>query len=249
MNLAIFDIDGTLADTSFVDHECFEQTLFDRFGIRHFPSDGNHFIHYTDPAILSQIYEERFGSTLARAELERVKFHYLAVLRATAKIWPQLFTEISGASSALSYLRTMEHWKIAIGTGSWSDSARLKLESAKIAFRDLPLATADDGVTREEIMGAAVRRACELYGIDEFNRIVIVGDGLWDRRTAEKMNFSFVGIATGARAALLRKYCAMHILPDLRDCKWLLEALESQHITKDEAPKVFFEELLAKEMQ
>ncbi|MCI0707270.1 MAG: HAD hydrolase-like protein [Ignavibacteriae bacterium] len=249
MNLVIFDIDGTLTDTTFVDHECYEQTLFDRFGIRQFPSDVNHFQHYTDPAILSQIYEERFGSTLAQEELERVRLHYTALLRATAKIWPQLFLEIPGASSLLGYLRHETDWKIAIGTGSWSESARLKLDSAKIEFRDLPLATADDGMTREEIMKAAVRRALRAYRADSFSHITIVGDGVWDLRTARNMNYGFVGIASGSRAGILRKYGATHILPDLRDFKWLVESLEATQVLLPTIPAEQEELYVAKELQ
>ena len=50
----------------------------------------------------------------------------------------------------------------------------------------LPMATANDGITREEIVRASIRKAGEQYGVSEWTRIVSIGDGLWDVRFVSK---------------------------------------------------------------
>ncbi|HWP81126.1 MAG TPA: HAD hydrolase-like protein [Bacteroidota bacterium] len=238
MRLAIFDIDDTLTDTAFVDRECFAQTFFDRYSVRDFPNDGRHFSHYTDPAIFSQIYEERFNSPLAVSELQRLQNHYLAILRAMAKIWPQLFRQIPGASTSLAHLQQHSDWRIAIATGSWEEAAHTKLKTAGIEYRHLPLATANDGFTRETIVETAIDRAQTAYGINEFSGIVLVGDGLWDLKCAQTLNLGFVGIASGMKAALLKQQGALHLLPDLTNFDALLHSLANAAVQGKEMEKM-----------
>jgi phosphoglycolate phosphatase-like HAD superfamily hydrolase len=237
MKLAIFDIDGTLTDTSFVDNECFAQTLFDRYGIRKFPTDGSHFIHYTDPAIFSQVYEEEFSSPLPLSELQRLKNHYHALLRAMSAIWPQLFVQIAGAGASLARLQRLINWRVAIATGSWEEAALLKLKTASIDYGQVPLSTANDGFTRETILETAVRRSKEWYRLQEFSAVVVVGDGVWDLRSAQRMKFGFVGVASGSRAAILRSHGAEHVLSDLTDFERLREYLEQAAAVRDETER------------
>ena len=64
------------------------------------------------------------------------------------------------------------------------------------------LVTASEHVTREEIVTAAIMAAISRHGGSP-DRIVSVGDGLWDLKTAEALGLSFLGIGTGENALVL----------------------------------------------
>ena len=68
-------------------------------------------------------------------------------------------------------------------------------------------------------------RARQHYGISQFAKVVSVGDGLWDVRTAANLNLDFVGIASGERAQTLADAGARHIVGDYRNLPDFFEFL------------------------
>ena len=85
--------------------------------------------------------------------------------------------------------------------------------------------------TREEIVRLAIARARERYGCT-YLRIVSVGDGVWDVRTAQQLQLPFVGVAQGAHAEALRAAGARIVLRDLADASAVLNALESATVNE-----------------
>ncbi len=75
-------------------------------------------------------------------------------------------------------------------------------------------------------MLTAVRRACEVHGCDSPDRIVCVGDGVWDVRTARQLGYAFIGVGSGAEADRLRAEGAGHVVADFRDTVRVISALE-----------------------
>ena len=75
---------------------------------------------------------------------------------------------------------------------------------------------------------ASIERAAAMYRQSHFERIICVGDAVWDVKTARKLNLPFLGIAHGARASLLRDNGASHVIGDYRDheqcIQYLIEA-------------------------
>ena len=59
-----------------------------------------------------------------------------------------------------------------------------------------------------------------------FERVVSVGDALWDVEAAAVLGIPFVGIAAGERAIALRQAGTTHVLPDLSDLTELSDALD-----------------------
>jgi phosphoglycolate phosphatase-like HAD superfamily hydrolase len=79
----------------------------------------------------------------------------------------------------------------------------------------MPAAFSEDGPSREAIVRKAIERAERRH--QRFERIVFVGDALWDVRTARNLRLPFLGIASGAQAALLRHNGASHVVEDYSD--------------------------------
>ena len=233
MNLAIFDIDGTLTETNHVDDVCFVQALADAYAITDISTDWSAYPHTTDSAILSYVFREHLSRPLEEADLLKFKNCFVSLLQDYQAKDPSLFAEVPGASSCLRRLNQEPEWRVAIASGAWFDSAALKLKAATIAVDDFPGAFADEAISREEILELAVVKAKARYGVSEFSKIVSVGDGLWDVRTARNLNFSFLGIGRGAAKDKLQRAGATHVLEDLADYCESIGGLEQADVPRE----------------
>jgi phosphoglycolate phosphatase-like HAD superfamily hydrolase len=217
MKLAIFDIDGTLTNTNSVDNECFVRALAEAHAITEIDTDWAAYAHTTDSGITQHVFQERFGRNPDETELSKFKSCFVNMLSKQCQSNSSSFAEIAGASIALNKLKRESDWSVAIATGCWRESALLKLRAAKIDLDGLPAAYAEDGLSREEILQAAVSRSMEQYRLRSFGKIVSIGDGLWDVRTARRLNFTFLGVGSGDSAAMLHQAGAKHVIEDFAD--------------------------------
>jgi phosphoglycolate phosphatase-like HAD superfamily hydrolase len=234
VNLAIFDIDGTLTKTDSIDDVCFVQALADAHAITGISTDWAGYSHTTDSGITLDIFQERFNRAPEEAELLNFKSHFVRLLEDYRAKNPSLFVEIAGAASMLNRLNQESDWKVAIASGGWRDSAILKLKAARIEANNFPAAFADDGYSREEILQSAISKAEKLYQQKRFARIVSVGDGVWDVRTARNLEFPFLGIGVGDRERKLRRAGATHVIKDFADYEKLIRCLKEAEVPRGE---------------
>jgi phosphoglycolate phosphatase-like HAD superfamily hydrolase len=116
---------------------------------------------------------------------------------------------VPGAAELIGALESSGRWRAGIASGTWRRCARWKLGLAGIDPDALALATADDAHDRAEIVLIAIRRAIGMptpaapakachpgQGVPP-ERIVYLGDGLWDWHTARRLGIGFVGVAAG----------------------------------------------------
>src|SRR5262249_30764230 len=154
----IFDVDGTLTATNDVDSECFVQAIIDVLGIPGPDTDWSRYEHATDPGIFSQVFTERFGNPPDDAHLSAMRDQFIDLLRDRLQTAPDRYDEIAGAASALYRLRNERGWAIAIASGAWRGSARVKLQSAGISPEAFPSVFADEAISREGIIKLAINR-------------------------------------------------------------------------------------------
>jgi phosphoglycolate phosphatase-like HAD superfamily hydrolase len=143
--------------------------------------------------------------------MAEARFRFVERLTAALDDSPTRFTSIAGAPIMLRQL-VERGWSVAVATGGWGPSAQLKLRVAELAIDDAVFACADDARSRADIVQLARERA-EAFYQRRFDRVVSVGDGVWDVETAIVLGLPFVGIATGARADRLRG-AGGAVLPD-----------------------------------
>lgn len=210
----LFDIDGTLTDTNAVDDECYCNSIAAELAISASEVDWSGAPHITDSGIADWLWQQHLGRLPTADELSRVRNRFVALLRDRLGSAPDQFAAIPGACDALARLRS-ESYVMALATGAWAESARLKLGAARIPAAGIPLVSADDASTREEIVTLALQKCSSPPGVLA-RRVVSVGDGLWDVATARHLSLPFVGIATGERAERLTLAGASHVLPDLQ---------------------------------
>jgi len=225
-NLAIFDIDGTLTKTTQVDDQCFVQSFVDELGITDLDTNWSQYPAVCDSGITQHIFRTHLNRMPSAREIALLQSRFVSLLEQAYERKPHLFIEIPGAGAALQSLRQHPDWAIAIATGGWQVSALFKLNKAGIAVDGLPAAFADHGVTREVILAAALVMARHTYQQQHFARIVYIGDGVWDVRTARQLQLGFLGVASGEREAALRAEGARAIIQDFGDFDLFRQTLE-----------------------
>lgn len=230
MRLAVFDIDGTLTETNEVDSVCFVQAMADAHAVEGMDTDWGGYAHTTDSFITREVLRERFGRAPDEGELTSFRSRFVSLLEDYRSKEAALFAEVGGAAEALARLGREPGWALAVASGCWRGSGELKLRAAGLELGGVPAAFAEDGLSREEILLAAVARAREFYGCGGFEKVVSLGDGLWDVRAARSLGFAFVGVAGGGRAEGLRRAGASHVVEDFRDYERLIRCLEGAEV-------------------
>jgi len=221
MHLVIFDIDGTLTQTMNADAECFVRSLADVCGFTNVDTDWTRYKHATDSGIFQEIYEARAGRSPSPIEISRFREHFVGLLSQALLDAP--FASVTGASQLLSRLSGRADYRVALATGAWRDSARLKMTSAGLCYDDYPAASSDDAFDRESIIRLSMRRATERYG--GFSDYVYVGDGVWDARACRSVGVPFIGVATDGRAARLGAEGAVCVFPNFSHTDLFLSKL------------------------
>ncbi len=209
----ILDLDGTLMPSAEIDNECYWKAVFACFGERDTLPDLHGFKHVSDSGILDEWCSRELGRSPRLEETEQIKSHFLQQLESAWIRQPEHFSPLPGVGKWLEAVREHNNVCAGIATGGWGHSARLKLKLSGLDRFDLPLASSDDAVSRTEIMQIAARRT---LGQQQSKKAVFtyVGDGTWDLQASQILDWEFIGIAGGTRAALLKQAGASHIQAD-----------------------------------
>ena len=223
MHLIMFDIDGTLTETVKIDDECYVRTAAEVYGYTDINTDWTHYPHATDSCIAHEIYQARTGRPPTKDDISRFRRRFVELIGAASSRAP--FTSVAGAGRMLCRLAACGTYRVALATGGWSDSARIKLASAGMCFDDYPAASADDALDRETIMRLSMERAAQRHGAP-FVSALYVGDGVWDARACRAMGIPFIGIGTGAQAAKLAAEGAVRVFENYSDEGLFLASLK-----------------------
>jgi phosphoglycolate phosphatase-like HAD superfamily hydrolase len=214
MILVVFDIDGTLADTNLVDLDCYLNALEKVFNISTDASDWEAFSDMTDSGILRDIFLSRFNRLPSDEERTRFIETFVGSLETAYSKAPDRFKEILGAGALLDELSKSPDYAVAMATGGWGASAAFKLKCAGMDINEYPFASANDGHTRADIVNTAIQRAEERRNETGFSRVVLVGDGSWDIRTARELEKPFIGLGDDV---FFRSEGVIHSVPDYMD--------------------------------
>lgn len=235
MNLAVFDIDGTLLNNLMVEDQCFASALGVVLRLREFDTDWASYEHVSDIGIAVEAYRREFGRDPSTAELDAASAHFVAQLR-TAQRDTGALVPMLGASALLEAL-TADGWAVALATGAWRRAAEYKLEASGLPVAQYPLATSEDGPARVDIIRHACAQARERAGVGAFARTVSVGDGVWDVRAARTLGLPFVGVARDAQVRRLRTEGADRVVSDFTNLADAFEALVTARIPHQAASR------------
>ena len=224
MYLVMFDIEGTLVKSNDIDTICFCKAIKEVLGIDKIDTDWTHYSYVTDSGITSEIIEKFLGRKAIEPDLRAVHDSYLKKLHYEAENNPHYFQANPGASELMASLCSMENIAVALATGCWQNSALLKLETAGIVFKNIPLASADDSYERESIMIRAYERAKAHENRASFDSVTYVGDAIWDLTASNNLGYSFIAVGTRNQTEL-RNRGVIHIMDDLIDKDYFFKIL------------------------
>lgn len=217
--MVIFDLDGTLTQTSGVDTRAFVATCHELWGDVPIDTTWGSYRHATDHGCLAPIFEQATGRGISEDDVTSFRERFAARLIEEGERAASVFQTIPGAVEAIAALRADSAITLALATGCFEVSARIKMRFAGLDLSGLPAGYSEDGPSREGVLRAARRRA----GGDA--PVVYVGDAVWDARTCRALGWPLVGRATGERADRLRSEGVTHVLADLTDLDALHAAL------------------------
>lgn len=193
MKLVIFDIDGTLTDTKKVDDKCFVAAFKQTFDIELADLDWGISENVTDWGITEAIFASIYKRKPTHEEYNKMVLNFTKILRQEKLADPKQFDEITGSVAFYNHIKNNTNWQLGIATGSWEESALIKLEAIGIDANDVAFSNSDYFISREEITLYAIEQAKKTYK-KEIHDIVYFGDGVWDYTTCKNLNIPFIGI-------------------------------------------------------
>jgi len=226
--LLLFDLDGTLVDTSADDARLFGAAL-DEVAGQHVPLHSwEHYTEITASSITREALAPVFGRRARDGEVFQAR-------QIQTRLWEQAYEAgqltlrpVPGALELFREAQTRPGHVAAIATGGWGPSALIKLHAAGFSLEDLVIATSDDAESRQSILGTAEILAAAARGCFGFSGRVVIGDGVWDARGARAVKGGFIGVSADPVHALhLRAEGATAVMPDFTDRAAFWAAVEA----------------------
>ena len=158
MHLVMFDIDGTLVDSEGFDAELYVAAVEAETGVV-VDRNWDRYEHVSDSGVLEQLLRERRLEAQRDALVARVQRRFVGLVRDYLRRSPLAVREIAGAKRLVERLVTLPNARVAIATGGWAETARLKLAHVGIDAARLGFASSSDAHARTDIMRLAAQRA------------------------------------------------------------------------------------------
>ena len=188
MHLVMFDVDGTLVDSSGFDDACYFATAKEVLGLE-LPTDWEQYTQATDSGILNEVIE-KYG---IQGDHTRIKLEFKRIfsnkISEYIKAHPGDVNEIRGAARFVEHLKSLGHVRVAVATGGWEEPARLKLRAAGINLTGCGFASSSDHDLRTGIMELAQTRTGK--GLP-FASKTYFGDAAWDKEASGRLCYRFV---------------------------------------------------------
>ena len=228
MILLLFDLDGTLADTSADDARLFAAALEHVAGGPVPLHPWGRYSEVTASAIAREALAPALGRRARDGEIYQAR-------EAQTRLWDQGHAAgqlnvraMPGAQALFAEAQARPGYVAAVATGGWGPSALIKLHLAGFPLEDLIIATSDDSETRQGILTTAEILAAAARGCFGFSARVVIGDAVWDARAARAVNGGFIGVAADPlQAVQLRAEGAAAVIPGFEDRAAFWSALDA----------------------
>ncbi len=226
--LIIFDIDGTLLYSNKIDSQCFADT-YEKVYKKPFPTiDWTKYPHVTDDTIFKTVIQEQFGRVASFEEMDAFRNEFVELIKQKRIETPNKFKAIKNSRKIIELLVADDSYKVGIATGGWRKPAMVKLNHIGILTKQLHMSFADGNPTREDIINGVFQQTNALDL--EFEKVVYVGDAVWDVTTTRNMNLPFIGVRREGDFEVLRKIGAETIISDYSDIDIFKRAIEEARV-------------------
>ncbi|MCX6972169.1 MAG: HAD hydrolase-like protein [Verrucomicrobia bacterium] len=213
--VAIFDNDGTICDTQEVESLCFAKAIERVTGLSLSTLDWTTYEEPTSSAIVRDLLK---GDQTAPEKEEDIKREFLRLLEEECPKFPGDFSPVAGAVQFIERLQREAICSVAIATGCFDTTARLKLQCCGIDMDSFPNATSSDTPRRRDIIPLAAARG----GFD-LSLAVYFGDAPWDVRVSHALGVPMIGI--GRRIQQLQSLGVQHVFRDYSASDRIIDVL------------------------
>lgn len=230
--LIIFDIDGTLLYSNKIDSQCFADT-YEKVYQSKFPTiDWSKYPHVTDDTIFKTVIQNHFQREATPEEMLHFQNEFVASIQLKRKEQPEEFKEVPNARKIIEHLLNNDVYEVGIATGGWRQPAMVKLNHIGIPTSDLFMSFADGNPTREDIIRGVFQQtdAKKMF----FEKIVYVGDAIWDVRTTRNMNLPFIGVRRAGDEHFLKQFGAKTVIKNYKDIDLFMASIEQSTIPNRE---------------
>lgn len=215
MILVIFDVDGTLVFSEKKDSQSFADTYQTVYN-QPFPTiDWKKYPHVSDTTIFKTVIQEHFDRIPDEAEEESFRQAFVANIIENRKKMPKEFKQVPYAKQTIEKLLADDRFVVGVATGGWKAPAIVKLNFVNIPTDTLIITGADGKITREDITNETIDKAKKLHG--EFDRIVYIGDAIWDFTTTQNMGLPLIGIRRKGDIEFFQQLGVQAVLQDYED--------------------------------
>lgn len=219
-HLIILDVDGTLVHSLEAEAVLFPQACEEALGLNDLPTGFDSYRFPSDSGIVGELVERHFGRRASRDEHERVEQRFFELISECYQREPERCRPVAGAVAAAEYFCNTPEYAVAIATAGWRRTALHKLNVAGFRLNGLPTATANDAVTKRDIMQIAAERSPAHYDIKQFESVICFGDSRGDANAARELGYAFIGIDTAGAVAN-----EPHVFDDFRNLNAILRAM------------------------
>jgi phosphoglycolate phosphatase-like HAD superfamily hydrolase len=223
--LILFDVDGTLVDCGVAAGRCFSAAFQEAFEIPCPIFAAEEVSGLTDSAILMEVVR-RLNCQCSNFDRRRALAFEIYARNLALELRQKPARQLPGAGLAVREAKSMSGCAVGLLTGSTEATARIKLESAGLAFDQFACsAFSEDGELREALPPAARARFATLFG-QEPNTVILIGDTPRDIQAALATGCEFIGVTTGPYGrSVLEQAGARFILNGLSDTESLRAAI------------------------
>ncbi|KPJ51234.1 hypothetical protein AMJ40_00575 [candidate division TA06 bacterium DG_26] len=192
--LVLFDIDGTLVESSRVHVRAFSEAFMQVYRVS---ASIDMIEHHgmTDPAIIVEVLR-RVGVDEETIQTKLEECMNAMIVSFNRLIEADRVCVLQGVEQLLEKLQT-RHTLLGLVTGNLEPIARIKLEHAGLLHRFKLGAFGSDASDRAELVRLAVRRAEDRFGFHHGGRVFLIGDTPRDAEAGEKAGVTTIGVATG----------------------------------------------------
>jgi len=215
MILVIFDVDGTLVFSEKLDSKCFATTYQEVYGLPFPTIDWRKYPHVSDSTIFKTVIQEHFNRAATVEEEESFRQKFVTNIIKNRKKTPAEFKAVPFAKQTIDRLLADNRFIVGVATGGWKAPAIVKLNFVNIPTDPLIITGADGKVTRDDITNETIAKARKLY--DNIERIVYVGDAIWDVTTTKNMGLPLIGIRRKGDVEFLYDLGVDLVLKDYKD--------------------------------
>ena len=224
--VVLFDIDGTLIRSGGAGGRALDDAFASLFGVEKAFRNIS-FVGSTDLRIVEDVFQTHFSRSPKPEEVASLFSTYVSRLSHYLTVCDYEVTP--GVKEAIEIFQQRDNTALGLATGNIKEAAFLKLKPGGMADSFSFGGFGSDAASRTELTELGARRGCEVLNIPRKEaKVVVLGDSIYDIRSAKDIGALSVAVCTGWTGRdILEAEQPDHIFENLADPQAWIESILS----------------------